>query len=162
MIETDRLRLRPLTRDDVAGFCAIWTDAEVIWWGAKSADECPGFLDDVIARTADHPELAWFAVVRKRDGLLVGDIALEPAAWDDSLVEIGWHVARAAQGQGYATEAAQGVIGYARAHGLTHVEASIVPENTASGRVAEKLGMTRRYRIDRAGLDHDVWVLDLD
>ena len=40
------------------------------------------------------------------------------------------------------------------------IETTIVPDNVASQRVAEKLGMTCGERIEYAGLPHDVWVAE--
>jgi RimJ/RimL family protein N-acetyltransferase len=64
-------------------------------------------------------------------------------------VEIGWRIARAQWGYGYATEAA----GVALAYGfgeldLQEIVALTVPANTRSRRVMEKLGMTRNPADD--------------
>lgn len=162
MIETPRLRLRPLTLDDAPAFHVIWGDPDVIWWGATtSLQESSELLARVIARTAGRDDLAWFAMHRRDSGELVGDVVLEPAPWDAEVVEIGWHVAKDAQGRGYATEGAQALCDHATRVGITHVEATIVPNNEPSCRVAEKLGMTVVGSLLRGGLDHDLWALDL-
>jgi ribosomal-protein-alanine N-acetyltransferase len=58
--------------------------------------------------------------------------------------EIGWAIGRPHQGRGYATEAARALVAYAfetlRCH---RVIATCQPENPASWRVMEKLGMRR-------------------
>ena len=162
MITTERLLLRPLTLDDAEAWHAVWGDPEVIWWGAhRSVADTEAFVAEVIQRTAGREGLAWFAIILRENDRLIGDIALEPAAWDPQRVEIGWHLARDAQGRGYATEAAAAVVQHAATIGLARVEASIVPTNLPSRRVAEHLGMAVEYQIVRAGMDHDVWVLDL-
>jgi ribosomal-protein-alanine N-acetyltransferase len=59
-------------------------------------------------------------------------------------VEIGWRLAAAHRGRGYATEAARAVLAHAfGALGLREVVSFTVPANAASRRVMEKLGMTR-------------------
>lgn len=162
MIETPRLSLRPLTLDDAEEFHVIWGDPEVIWWGEKeSLDDSREFLATVIERTADREELAWFAMRRRDDNELVGDVVLQPAPWDPDVAEIGWHVAKSAQGRGYATEAAAALCQHAVASGITSLEAVIIPDNEASRRVAQKLGMTVVRSVVHAGLDHDLWSLDL-
>jgi RimJ/RimL family protein N-acetyltransferase len=55
-------------------------------------------------------------------------------------VELGYWVARAAWGHGFATEAGAAMIEIARALGLEQLEASHFLDNPASGRVLEKLG----------------------
>lgn len=162
MIETPRLQLRPLTLADAQAFHVIWGDPDVIWWGANgSLEESRQFLATAIARTAQRDELGWFAMRRRDDGDLVGDVVLQPAPWDAGVLEIGWHVAKHAQGQGYATEAALAVRDHAGAAGISHLEATIVPDNEPSRRVARRLGMTVVGSLLRGGLDHDLWSLDL-
>lgn len=162
MISTPRLQLRPLTLDDAEAFHVIWGDPDVIWWGANaSLEESSESLANVIARTEDRDGLAWFAILRRDNGELVGDAVLEPAPWDADVVEIGWHVAKHAQGRGYATEAALALCDHARKAGINHLEATIVPDNEPSRRVAQRLGMTVVGSLLRGGLDHDLWSLDL-
>jgi RimJ/RimL family protein N-acetyltransferase len=63
-------------------------------------------------------------------------------------VEIGWRLARAAQGKGLATEGARAVIHHAfHTVGLRELVAITAPANIASRRVMEKLGMTHRPEL---------------
>jgi RimJ/RimL family protein N-acetyltransferase len=66
--------------------------------------------------------------------------------------EIGWAIASSQQGRGYATEAARALIDFAfstlRCHRMV---ATCQPENAASWRVMEKLGMRREAHF-RQGL----------
>ena len=64
-------------------------------------------------------------------------------------VEAGWRLARSCWNQGYATEAARAAV----AHGFDGLELNdtvsfTVPQNTASRRVMEKLGMTHDAKDD--------------
>ena len=57
--------------------------------------------------------------------------------------DIGWHLLREHWGQGLATEAARASRDYAFVQlGVERLVAQIHPENSASRRVAEKIGMT--------------------
>jgi RimJ/RimL family protein N-acetyltransferase len=59
-------------------------------------------------------------------------------------VEVGWKLGRHAWGQGYATEAGTAAIVWAFDHlGVDQLISVINPEDTASLRVAERLGMTK-------------------
>ena len=63
--------------------------------------------------------------------------------------QIGWHVRRDLWGQGLATEAALACRDYGFDHlGLERLSALIHPENIASRRVAEKIGMTLLRQIE--------------
>ncbi|WP_343886815.1 GNAT family N-acetyltransferase, partial [Subtercola frigoramans] len=66
-------------------------------------------------------------------------------------LEVGYHVGTVWQGRGFATEAAAACRDFARElGGVPELVAIIHPENRASERVAEKIGM-RRIEDDRGG-----------
>jgi RimJ/RimL family protein N-acetyltransferase len=153
-----RLTLRPWRTDDVDAFHAIWGDPRVIWWGAaRDRDESASILAKVLAHYEVYEAgLGWWAMVD--ESACVGNALLkrDPAVGE---IEIGWHVARAAQRRGYATEAARVLVAHAfHTLGLRRLVATIVPDNRASIRVAEKLGMRREGTVIKADLLHDVWV----
>jgi RimJ/RimL family protein N-acetyltransferase len=67
-------------------------------------------------------------------------------------IQIGWHVRRDLWGQGLATEAALACRDYAFDRlRLPALSALIQPENTASRRVAEKIGMTLLRQVRHRG-----------
>ena len=86
--------------------------------------------------------------------MLVGDVGFgvfEPTGD----VELGYTLARAAWGRGYATEAAAACL----AAGLAHLDVERIValadvENTASHRVAERLGMVRDGIVEAHGRPH--------
>lgn len=161
---TPRLEVRRLTMADLDAFHAIWGDPAVIFWGAaKDREATRARLQDFIGRRLDGiDDSGWFAVVRQRDAQLVGDVVLEPAPWDRDLAEVGWHVAAAWQGHGYATEAAAGLLAHARQHGVEAVYAKILPDNVASRGVAMRLGMRVVGHLDDPHGIHDLWAKTLD
>jgi RimJ/RimL family protein N-acetyltransferase len=76
-----------------------------------------------------------------RDGALVGDADLR--GFDGGAAEFAFMIgARDQQGKGLGTRFATMVLAFGFSHlGLHHVYASVVPENTASRRVFDKLGL---------------------
>jgi RimJ/RimL family protein N-acetyltransferase len=66
---------------------------------------------------------------------------------NDGEPEIGYWIARAHWGQGYATEAAGAVLRIARTLGHTRLTAGHFADNPASGRVLRKLGFAATGRI---------------
>jgi len=90
----------------------------------------------------------WSVFKRDAEGFL-GWILLVPYDAFEGEVEIGWRFVRSSWGYGYATEAASQVLQHAfEGLGLGSVVADIDPQNHASIRVAEKLGMRHvGYRI---------------
>lgn len=78
-------------------------------------------------------------------------------------IEVGYRLARAWWGQGFATEAARGVRNYAfHSLGLSRLVSLIEPSNTASLRVAAKLGMHREREVMLPGYDHADYLYVVD
>jgi RimJ/RimL family protein N-acetyltransferase len=91
-------------------------------------------------------------IIETHSGEFVGDCGL---TWQrvngTPMLEVGYHVRTAMQGQGFATEAAAACRDFAReVLGAIELVAIVHPENAASARVARKIGMTRR-EDDRGG-----------
>ena len=83
----------------------------------------------------------------------IGFIGLNPA--DDTMgypsVEVGWRLAAAHWGRGYAPEGALAALGYGfHALALDEIVASTSVENARSRRVMEKIGMIRQFDEDLA------------
>ena len=161
MLGTSRHTLRPPTSSDVDVFHSIWGDPEVIWWGESATlEETRDLIDGFLARTADRPGLGWWLVVLNETGEVIGDVAVEPSPLPDAEIEIGWHFKRAHWGAGHATEAADAALQHAFEAGVPDIVATIVPSNTRSIAVAERLGLRRRPGVfERVGLTHGVWTL---
>jgi RimJ/RimL family protein N-acetyltransferase len=83
IIRTARLDVRPLAMDDLHDVHALWSDPDVIFWGASSdVTMSEQMLTRLMARTI--PGLSpsgWFAIIRRSDGVFVGDVVLQPAPW---------------------------------------------------------------------------------
>lgn len=77
----------------------------------------------------------------------IGFVGLAPATFDapfNPSIEIGWRLARAAWGRGYAPEAARVVLDHAfDVLGLDEIVSFTAVINAPSRRVMEKIGMTR-------------------
>jgi len=78
-------------------------------------------------------------------------------------VEVGWRLARAAWGRGYATEGARAALAHGfEALGLEEIVSFTTVANARSRRVMEKLGMRREGRLRRRYLSRGVprdWVV---
>lgn len=109
----------------------------------KTLDEVHAWIDWNIRNYRDHGHGLW--IVETTADEFVGDCGL---TWQDvngvAELEVGYHVVPALQGRGLATEAAVACRDFARdVLGVRHLVAIVHPDNTASRRVAEKIGMTR-------------------
>src|SRR5581483_9358095 len=165
ILETERLRLRPLTVDDFDAYARLVGDADVMRY---IGDGRPLTREEAwrhLALLVGHWQLrriGMWGVEARASCELVGRIGFfEPEGWPG--FELGWLIARSHQGRGLATEGAQVALDLAfLALGRRDVISVIHPENAASIRVAERLGERFErsatvggrpasiYRIDRA------------
>jgi RimJ/RimL family protein N-acetyltransferase/ribosomal protein S18 acetylase RimI-like enzyme len=160
-LKTERLLLREFRPEDLAPDLEQAQDPEVQRFLGGVRSEYDAFR--TVATHAGHWALRGFgqwAVQRRSDGRFVGRVGLwEPPGWPGP--EVGWRLGREAWGQGYATEAARAAIGWAwTALDLTQLSSMILPENTASQRVAQRLGHVNAGPCELPVGTCDRWVLD--
>jgi RimJ/RimL family protein N-acetyltransferase len=96
----------------------------------------------------------------RSSGELIGRIGLNPTDVEDrSVVEVGWSVTPGRQGEGLASEAAAASLrwGFELA-GLDEIVAFCLPENAASRRVMEKIGMAYAHPFERYGHTNILYV----
>lgn len=140
-IRTARLVLRPLEIDDAAWVGPESARPEICRMTSRVPAQNPplfaeGFILIMRAREQITGDVVR-AICEAETGSAVGVIGLHPhqQGW-----ELGYWLIPAAWGQGYATEAAQGMCDWARQHAMTPLIASHYEDNPASGRVLEKAG----------------------
>jgi ribosomal-protein-alanine N-acetyltransferase len=155
-LRTDRLLLRRWRPEDRPAFAAINADARVMeFFPAPLTEAQSDALADLIdGHFARHGFGLW-AVEIPGVAPFAGFIGLMVPAFSAPFtpcVEIGWRLAAAHWGRGYAVEGARGVVSLAFGElGLDEVVSFTVPENIRSRRVMERIGMTH----DPAGdFDH--------
>jgi [ribosomal protein S5]-alanine N-acetyltransferase len=149
-LETQRLLIRPLTAADFEPMHVVYSDSEVM----RFITGRPCDRDGSRARLRRHVEhqqnhgFSKWAVIEKENGQLVGDCGLQYLDGGPE-IELGFHFARSRWGRGYATEAASACLRWANQERLGRVVAIVDPDNLASVRVLEKIGMradgTRTY-----------------
>jgi RimJ/RimL family protein N-acetyltransferase len=159
VIETTRLRLRGHRADDHAALLAIWSDPAVVRYiGGR-----PSTAQEAWLRLLRYPGLwcvlgyGYWAIEEKSSGRCIGDIGyadfkreITPSL--DGMPELGWVMASASHGQGYASEALAAVMAWGRAHLGEHTSACIIdPDNAASIRLAVKAGFTLREQTTYMG-----------
>ena len=145
-LETKRLRLRLLTHDDLQIMFSLGSDPDVIKYAdtpCKDLEEAKQRLEQ--GPLADYQKYGYgrFAVELKETGKVIGFCGIKYLPEID-LPEVGYRYLKEYWGRGIGTEAAKASVEFARQDlKLKKLIALIDPENTASIRVAEKLGMKR-------------------
>jgi RimJ/RimL family protein N-acetyltransferase len=147
ILETDRLVLRQLTRDDTDDLYEILSDPEAMRYypAPFTREQTIGWIDWNLRNYTQYSFGLW-AVVRKDDGLVLGDcgLTMQPVEGQQE-VEIGYHLKRAVWGNGYATEAALACRDYAlTVFNAPRVVSIVHPQNMPSRRVAARVHTTLR------------------
>lgn len=163
-LTTDRLLLRPLTMRDAADMFAYSRDPEVarhvLWDAHKSMADTRGCLRYIISQYHSGAPSSWGIVLRETNRV-VGTIGFMSYSDADSVVELGYSLARSCWNGGLMTEALAAVLRECFTVLRIHrVEAMHECDNPASGHVMEKCGMrhegTLRGKVFNKGNFHDV------
>jgi RimJ/RimL family protein N-acetyltransferase len=147
-LTTDRLRLRQWHASDREPFAAMNADPRVVEYlpAALARPESDALVDRFEAHFEKHGFGAWAVEVRAT-GAFAGFVGLAVPRFEAHFtpcVEIGWRLAVAHWGNGYATEGARAALAFGfETLGLDAIVAFTVPANVRSRRVMEKLGMRR-------------------
>lgn len=145
-IDTERLVLREFRRDDWESVHEYAVDPEVYHhmpWGPNSEDETRAFIERAIASRHRNPRLHFeLAVTVREHGRLIGGAGIRVADEGFRAADMGYCLRRDAWAEGFATEAAAGLIGFGfKRLGLHRIWATCDARNTRSARVLEKVGM---------------------
>jgi hypothetical protein len=159
ILQTERLYVRHLHLLDHEPMYRIFGDVEVMRFGDGA--QTKAWVEEWIATCLSQYYQQWgfgpYAVVERARREVIGYCGLffVPDVNGRAEVEIGYRFARAAWGNGYATEAAQAVRDFAfNTLCIQRLIAMIDPHNTASIRVAEKLGMVYERDVMFDGYTH--------
>jgi RimJ/RimL family protein N-acetyltransferase len=144
---TPRLKLRWLRETDAQARYAIFSDPEVARYLGRrpwtELSQSVEMLQKLLANYASGTGLS-MGIELRETGQLIGDANLFHFDDANRRCDLGYSLARAHWGCGYASEALEALLGYGFATlDLNRVEADIDPLNAASGRVLEKLGFRR-------------------
>jgi ribosomal-protein-alanine N-acetyltransferase len=146
MLDTERLLLRRWTDADRAPFAAMNDDPEVMeFFPARLTRAEADALVDRIERDFETEGFGLWAVERRDTGEFIGFTGLSRVRHDIPVrgeVEVGWRLARAAWGQGFASEAARASLdhGFGTA-GLDAIMSMTAVVNVRSRAVMERIGM---------------------
>lgn len=158
-LETERLRTRFLTTDDIKIWAEFSTDEEAIAYFPMAVygtheESARHWIERQLTRYAGQ-RYGMQALIDKKTNAFVGMCGLMTQTVDDTIeLEVGYHVLKKYWGRGYAPEAAKLFIHYAFAHDLSDSVVSIIDVgNLNSQRVAEKNGLIREKQTRYDGLD---------
>ena len=145
ILETERLRLEPLTAVDAAHLYPIMGDPEVMaYWDIPEIDDpdiVAAIVQGQVEGMGDGRAVYW--IMRTlADREFVGSCDLSEIDRWHRRAEVGFMLGRDAWGQGYALEAMQTVIAFAATSGLRKLTARTHLGNRRSEALLQKLGFT--------------------
>ena len=167
-LTTARLVLRRLTADDATAVAAYRADPAIARyqaWHASDADAAklaPWFAqhEAIGPRDPDSAGLL-LAITLREGGALIGDCTLRVRSDEPDTAELGYSLAAAHHGHGYATEAVGALGAWALTDlGVRRVVAVTDIRNRPSIALLERVGMRRTACVEtklRGELTHTFW-----
>ncbi len=166
VIETERLRLRGLRPSDAALLTLYASDARVATTTTDIPHPYPpGYAEAYVERVTrpGSRDLVWAIDTGGAEETgaedagngLIGRIALRLLG--DGTAELGYWIAPAFWGAGYATEAVKAVVAYADAHDIPTLVAQVLQDNERGARALTRagfayLGAGEIYSVGRAAM----------
>jgi RimJ/RimL family protein N-acetyltransferase len=147
-LQGDRIRLREIAPDDVTAAMRWASDPETFRYMAyevvPTAEEEAAILAGFVAQAAERPRVQYDLGIEAEAGGLIGMARLGITSFEHRQGDLGYLLRRDEWGKGLVTEAAGLLLELAFTRlGLHRVSAFHDPENAASGRVLQKIGMRR-------------------
>ena len=159
LLETPRLVLREMTLDDLDDLCELDGDPEVMRFidggRTRTREQIRPRLERILDGYREHPGRGFFAAVDKASGRFLGWFHLRPYRHAPEMLELGYRLRRDVWGRGLATEGSKALVAYGfETFGVPRIVADTVPENRASMRVMEKVGLAfEGQRTEASGLE---------
>lgn len=157
-LETERLKLRKFTENDMDALYRICSDEEVNrflpWFPLKSIEEARVFFAERYASKYAQPQAYAYAVCLKEDDVPIGYINVDMEEPHD----LGYGLQKEFWYQGIMTEACRAVIAQVKKDGLPYITATHDRENPRSGGVMKKAGMKYQYSYEEQWQPKDMAV----
>ncbi|MEP2784276.1 MAG: GNAT family N-acetyltransferase [Pseudoruegeria sp.] len=145
--ESNRLRLEPHSVQHLADLNRMNNTPEIMQFLGGDIPEplerTEESINKIQRRWAKYG-FGWWVLIEKTSDRVVGAACLQHLAHlESNPLEVGWRLFPEFQGMGYATEAGQAAIDYAFGPvGIDYLTAVTHPQNIASQKVMQRLGMT--------------------
>lgn len=169
MIVGEKVRLRPIERDDLPRFVEWFSDPEVrryllVYLPFSLAQE-ERWFENLLGRLERQTDV--LLAIETADGVHIGNLGLHSIDWKNRNAELGIAIGEKAYwGQGYGTDAIHTLLGLAfREMNLHRVFLRVNVDNARGIRCYEKVGFRQegisRDAIFREGAYHDQYVMSI-
>ncbi|MCO1659355.1 GNAT family N-acetyltransferase [Pseudonocardia humida] len=157
-----RLLLRDFRAADVQAVHSFAADPVVTRltdFGPNTPEQSAEFVRAAVAQARRAHRTAFsLAAELVETGLVIGSVGIAITSVEHRRGDLGYVLHSSYWSRGYATEAATLLLGFGReVLGLHRIEATCHPDNHASARVLEKIGMRREGRLRGHLLVRGTW-----
>lgn len=169
VLETKRLVLREVTKEDANSILHYLSDAEVMkYYGLDPFNSLDNTLDEISWYQSIYNNktgIRW-GITLKEQGIVIGSCGFHNTVSQHFRTEIGFELSKEQWGKGIAAEAVGAIINYGFEHmHFQRIEALIEPPNLSSQRLVEKIGfvregLLRNYEFTRGKFD-DLYMYSL-
>lgn len=165
ILETERICVRESTISDVEEFYRIYRDPAITRYmedlfPEKEAEQA--YMKAYIDQIYGFYGYGLWTVVQKDSGRVIGRAGLSVREGYE-LVELGFVIETACQGQGYGYEACAAILEYARQElSFEKVQALVKEENQASKGLLEKLGFRFEKKVTEKNGEYELYIVFLD
>lgn len=146
ILTTEHITLRPIVEDDARDIFDYFKEERVMKYydlaPFKKVDEATSLIINWIHRRAQNKGCRWAIVLNKHAETVIGTCGFHNFSEENNRIEIGYEIAPAHWGKGYATSACKLVINYGLLElKFRRIEAYVDPQHFASKNVLMKCGM---------------------
>lgn len=161
-LKTRRLIFRETIESDVETFYEMYRNPEMTKYTEalyEDISEEEKYVREYREKVYKVQGFGIWTVIRKSDRRIIGRAGLTAREGFDTF-EVGFAIGCDYQNNGYATEAVEGLIGFAKRNGLFGLSSLVMKENLPSKRVLEKTGFSYSDEICLNGTQYEVWSIE--
>lgn len=144
-LRTERLTVRqwlPKDIDDLARVISVYPEQEHTQEEEWAISQTRDFIDWITKNPFPAPGCFHLPLVLNQTAQLIGSVALNPFQKEENVPEIEWTIGPEFWNKGYATEIGKEILQYGfQKAGFVKIAGFTRPDNAASSRVMEKIGM---------------------
>jgi [ribosomal protein S5]-alanine N-acetyltransferase len=160
MIETERLKLIPFTRehydailgnDNISLGKLLDVETPDSWTSYKEAREAISALMGFFEALGGDVTWGSYFIILREDHKLIGSCGFKGKPDFDNYVEIGYEIHPQYQSRGLGTEAAKGLIDFAFTKKIGGIKAHTLRETNNSVRILQRLGFSFQGEVELTG-----------
>ena len=166
-IETDRLILRRINLSDAQNFTELLNDEAVQKYLAGipsnyTLEMANSYIRNVLGQKYEKSDFYDWGIIDKDTNNLIGRITVYRQDDDRRMADLIWYIHPNGRGQGLMSEAGKAVISHLQTIGFERIEAFADPQNHASIKVMQKLGMQFEGTLRKYDCNRDDELYDVD